>query len=119
MSFFVIKNKIILNIILACSIVVDVIIAIIINILTQEAFNLFSKRNLILCAILVILIILLIVCNLVQHNTAPQTKSRKLQKAFQDNGGYEVVVEEMKKCFQAHDAKSLKDLKKMVDLLEK
>ena len=119
MCRFIVKNKLLLNFLLAASIVIDVLIAIIGNILTQEAFNLLSKRNLILCAVFVVLVILLIICNLIQQNATPQNKTKKLQKAFQDNGGYEVVVEEMKKCFQTHDAKSLKDLKKMVDLLEK
>ena len=116
---FIVTNKSAVNGFIALSMVIDVIISILINILTQEEFNIFSKHNLILCGILVFLVILLIICNIIQHNAAPQTKSRKLQKAFQENGGYEVVVEEMKKCFVEHDAKSLKDLKKMIELIEK
>ena len=40
-------------------------------------------------------------------------------KAFLDHGGYDLVAEEAKECIKKRDYRSLKDLKKMIDLVER
>ena len=116
---FVVRNKSTVNGVIAFSIVLDVIISVIVNVISEEVFNLLSRRNLVLLGILMALVALLIICSIIQHQASPNVKTKKLQKAFQESGGYEVVAEEMKKCFVEHDMKSLKDLKKMIEVIEK
>lgn len=38
---------------------------------------------------------------------------------FQENGGYEVLADEMKICIRNHDIKAIRELKRMADIIEK
>ena len=99
--------------------VLDIVIAIIVNLVTQADFSFFSLHNLIMCGILVILVVAHILCSVIQHNATLQARNKKLQKALQDHGGYDTVAEEMKECIKHRDYRSMKDLRKMVDLVER
>ncbi len=116
---FVHKNKRAINAVLIISMILDIFIGFIINKISDAAFNLRSTHNIVLLVIFVVAIIALICCKLIETSSSTRLKNKKLQKAFQDNGGYEAVVDEMKSCIKKHDLKSLKELKKMVDLIEK
>lgn len=118
MDFFV-KNKVIIHSFIALSEILDFIIAVIVNLITQESFTLFSTHNLIMCGILVFCIAAHIICGIIQHNASPKTRNKRFQKAFLDHGGYDVLAEEAKDCIKRRDYRSLKDLTKMVDLLER
>ena len=118
MGFFT-KHRKAINIVIALTIIAESLLSVVINLLTQGEFSFLSRHNIVLFIIFIVLIVLLIVFNIIQYNIGPKTKTKRLQKAFQENGGYEVVVDEMKKCFREHDMDSLKDLKKMIEIIEK
>ena len=115
MDFFV-KNKVLINFTLIISEVLDVVIAIVVNIITREDFNIFAMHNIIMCGILVFLIIVHSVC---KYNYSPKVQNKRFMKAFLDHGGYDLVAEEAKECIKKRDYRSLKDLKKMIDLVER
>ena len=116
---FIVKNKIVIQSAMIFSEIFDVVIAIIINLVTEADFSIFSVHNLIMCGILVIVVTAHIICSVIQHNATLQARNKKLQKAFQDHGGYDAVAEEMKECIKHRDYRSMKDLRKMVDLVER
>ena len=118
MNFFV-KNKVLIHSLMALSEVVDVITGVIVNLITQEGFNIFSPHNLVLCGILVFLVAVHIICGIIQHNVSTKTRNKRFLKAFQDHGGYDAIAEEMKECIKHRDYRSMKDLRKMVDLVER
>lgn len=113
------KKKVKIDTFIIIGILVELPIGIIINIMSDKEFNLLSKHNIILFAILAVLVIILIVCRLTENHVSKHMERKRLQKAFQDNGGYEAVVEEMKICIQKHDYKTIRELKKIVDFVEK
>lgn len=117
MGFFA-KNRRVINISVTISAIVDVAIAFVINFLSQTPFALSSVKNIILCIILAILISILVVCNIIANDQANNVKSQRLQRAFQQSGGYDVVATELKTCIQDGNIKKLKNLKKMVKLIE-
>ena len=104
---------------IALSEILDFIIAVIVNIITQEEFTLFSTHNLIMCGFLIFCIAAHIICGIIQHNASPQTRNKRFQKAFLDHGGYDVLAEEAKDCIKRRDYRSMKDLVKMAHLVEK
>ena len=118
MNFFL-KHKTKINIVIIVSIILDIVIGFMINKISSEEFDITARHNIIILVILAILIVFLIVCKIVESNTSARAKTKRLQKAFQDNGGYEAVVDEMKNCIKTHDLKSMKELKKMVEIIEK
>jgi len=107
------------NVSISVAIVLEIIIAFLINFFSDSDFDIFSKRNILLIIVFVFLVLLLIVCNIIQHNTSRHTRNKKLQKAFQEIGGYETVAEEVKTCIKQRDLKSMKDLMKILELVEK
>ena len=116
---FIIKNKVAVHAIMIISEVLDVLIAIIINILTQSEFNFLAPNSLIPFGILIFLVIVHIICSVIQRNASLQARNKKLLKAFQDHGGYDAVAEEMIGCIKHRDFRTVKDLRKMVDLIER
>ena len=118
MDFFV-KNKVIIHTGIALTEILDVIIAVIVNLITQEEFTIMSTHNLIMCGFLLFCIAAHIACSIIQHNASPKTRNKRFQKAFMEHGGYDVIAEEAKECIKHRDYRSLKDLTKMVDLLER
>lgn len=118
MDFFV-KNKVMIHSTIALSEILDFIIAVIVNLITRENFSLFSTHNLIMCGFLIFCVAAHIICGIIQHNASPKTRNKRFQKAFLDHGGYDVLAEEAKDCIKRRDYRSLKDLTKMVDLLER
>ncbi len=115
----IVKNKVTIHAIIALSETLDVIIAIIINLITQSEFNFMAPRVLIPSGILVLLVAAHIACSVIQHNASLQARNKKLLKAFQDHGGYDMVAEEMIGCIKHRDFRTIKDLRKMVDFIEK
>ena len=97
----------------------DIVIGIIINLITQEPFNILSASSLILGGILILLIIIHISCSISQYNSSPKTKSKKLQKAFQKHGGYDVLAEQLITCVKDRDFESFKNVKKMAEWVER
>lgn len=116
---FIVNKKIEIQAILIFSEILDIVISVMINLVTQADFTILSPHNLITCGILIILIAAHIICSVIQHNASLETRNKKLQKAFQEHGGYDVVAEEMKECIKHRDYRSMKDLRKMVDLVER
>ena len=113
------KNKKIITLIFVLRLFLDICISFLINIVSQEEFNILDIHNIVALVILFVLIILYITCHLLLRDRAPKTQNKRLQKAFQENGGYETVAKEMNKCIVNRDYKSIKVLKKMVDYIEK
>ena len=111
------KNKI--TIIYAISVVADIVIAYIVNLISQEKFDFKSTPNVILGILLVLFTIIYIICQILIHKEPKKSKNKRLQKAFQENNGYETVVDEIKKGLQNHDYKNAKQLKKFIDYVEK
>lgn len=118
MSFFS-KNKVAINVFFVCSTLLDIIIAFFVNLISNQDFNIFDTHNIILCIILVLLIVLYIISQFIIRGGEKRLKNKRLQKAFQEHGGYETAAEEMKACLVSRDFKSFKDLKKMIEFLEK
>lgn len=116
---FIVNKKTEIQVIMVLSEITDIIIAIIVNLITQTGFNFCAIHNLVLCGIFVLLITAHIICIVIQHDASLKARNKKLQKAFQEHGGYDAVAEEMKECIKHRDYRSMKDLKKMVDLVEK
>ncbi len=116
---FILKNKRAINVVLIISIVLDVLIGFIVNKISGEAFSIKSAHNIILLLFLIMAVAALICCKLIEFNVSTTARNKKLQKAFQENGGYETIVDEMKSCIKRHDLRTLKDLKRMVDIIEK
>ena len=92
------------------SVIVDIAVGFFINILSQTPFKLSDTKNLIILTVFIILVFILILCNICIHYYQPNVETRKLQKAFQKSGGYEVVTEEIKYCIKNGDIKKLKEL---------
>ena len=116
---FIVNKKIETHAIIALHEVLDIIIAVIVNLVTQDEFTLFSLHNLVMIGILVFLVAAHILCAIIQHNASSKTRTTRLLKAFQEHGGYDTVAEEMKDCIKRRDYRSMKDLRKMVDLVER
>lgn len=116
---FICRNKFLIDVVVIIAIVVEIVIGYIINKISDAEFNLLSKHNIILLVILVILVSILIGCKLIENHASKHIQKKRLQKAFQENGGYEAVVEEMKSCIKKHDYKTIRELKKVVDFVEK
>ncbi len=116
---FIINRKIEVHAIMILSEILDLIIGVIVNLVTESKFDFLSLHNLILCGILVLLVATHILCSIIQHNASLQARNKKLQKAFQEHGGYDIVAEEMKECIKRRDYRSMKDLRKMVNLVER
>ena len=112
-------KNIIVHILFILGIILDLGISFFINKVSQEDFNLLSTRNIISVIILVTLIIGYIVVQVLLKKDITKNPKKKLQKVFQDNGGYETVVNEMKSCIEKHDYKSIKELKKIVEYIER
>ena len=119
MLVFLIKKKRIINIVFVISVLLDIGISFIVNLLSQTDFDIFATHNIVLLSVLLVVVALYIICQLVMRNFGSKKQNRRLQKAFQDNGGYELVVDEMKSCIEKHDYKSIKELKKIVNYIEK
>ena len=116
---FILKNKGAIHAIMAFSEILDIFVAIIINLVTQTEFSFLSLHNLILCGVLILLVTVHIICSIIQHNASLQTRNKKLLKAFQEHGGYDTVAEEMICCIKQRDFRTMKDLRKMVDFIER
>lgn len=116
---FLSKNKKSINIIIVIGVIADVLIGFLINKVSEEKFNLLDTHNIWVCSVLVLLVLVYIFCQIFLKDDSTKVKNKRMQKAFQDNGGYEAVVEEMKSCIEKHDYKSIKELKKIVDYIEK
>lgn len=116
---FIVNKKIETHAIMVLSEILDIIITVIVNLVTQGEFNIFSLHNLILIGILVFLVAAHIICSVIQHNASSKARNKRLLKAFQEHGGYDTVAEEMKDCIKRRDYRSMKDLRKMVDLVER
>ena len=117
--YYLIKNQKIINIVFIISVILDIGISFIVNIISQEIFNIFAKHNVVACVILIVLITTYIVCQLLIRSNTAKGQKRHLQKAFKDNGGYDSVVKEMITCIETHDFKSIKELKKAVKYIER
>lgn len=116
---YILKSKTVIHAIFALSEILDVIINVLINVISQEAFSIYSKHNLITLGILVFCVAAHIAFGIIQHKASAKTKNKRFQRAFIEHGGYDVVAEEAKECIKNRDVQSLKDLRKMVDLLER
>lgn len=116
---FIVKNKGAVHAIMALSYILDILVAIIINLLTQEKFSIFSLHNLVSCGILVLLVVAHIICSIIQHNASLQTRNKKLLKAFQEHGGYDAAAEEAIDCLKRGDFRTMKNLRKVLDVIER
>lgn len=114
-----VRNKKVIDILFVIGIVIEFAISFIINLLSQEDFNIFDTHNIVLFVIFIVLVIVYIICQIIIRKANPKKKNKRLQKAFQENGGYEAVVGEMITCIEKHDYKSIKDLKKIVKYIER
>ena len=101
------------------SCIVNVIIGFIINIMSQAPFILWSKKNVVIFAILIFLVTIQIVCNIIINSHTNKGRPKKLQKAFQQSGGYNVAAFEIQNCIQMGDLKKCKDIRKMIRMIEK
>ena len=99
--------------------ITDFAIGIFSNLITQEPFNLFSTKNLVLGGILACLVIAHICCSISQYHSSTKTKNKRLRKAFQKHGGYDVLAEGMVVSLKERDFETFKNLKKMADLVER
>ena len=117
MNFIKVNAK--FHIVMIISETTDIIIGIIVNLITQEPFSLLSSSSLVLGGILILLIIVHIACSIAQHNSSSTIKSKKLQKAFQEHGGYDALAEEMISCVKDRDFRSFKSIKKMAEFVER
>lgn len=115
MAFFRKKR----TVVVCVSLILDLAVAFIINKLSSDTFDFAATHNIVMCIIFIVLVLLLIIFKVAENNEPARSQRKKLQRAFQENGGYEAVVDEMKNCIKKHDLKSMKDLKKMVDMIEK
>lgn len=104
---------------IATSIVLDVASGIIVNIISSEGFDISDGHNVVFVGLLVVLTAVLIVCRIAENGVATRSKTKKLLKTFQENGGYEVLADEMKICIRNHDIKAIRELKRMADIIEK
>lgn len=116
---FLTKNKKRINIIFVVGILLDLGIAFLINKISQNDFNILAGHNIVTCVVFCMLVIAYIICQILIKNGTTKVQKKRLQKAFQDNGGYEAVVGEMISCIEKHDYKSIRELKKIVDYIEK
>ena len=116
---FIEKRQVFLNFIISISCIIDVFIGIIINIISDKPFNLTNTNNIIIVSILVILVLIFIICNICINKYSAQVNAKMLQETFSKCGGYETAVNEMKACIKDGDKKRLKDIKKMIELVEK
>ena len=115
---FLLKNRKTINISIGISCFIDVTIGFLINFLSQTPFSIWKAENIILGIILIFLIIAVATCNIIINNQDHGIKPRKLQKAFQQSGGYDVVAAELKSCIKDGNVKKLRNLKKMVNIIE-
>lgn len=113
------KKKTWINVIGSISIIVELIAGFVINKMSSDGFDFWSRHNIALYVVLVITVIIMMFCKFHENNVSKRAKQQKLQKAFQDNGGYEAVVDEMKNCISRHDFRTIRELKKIVDYVEK
>ena len=115
---FLIKNKKLVNLFFVISEVVDATYNIVINILSQDKFNMFSKHNITTGVIFVVLLVIHILCKIAIKNSTASGQKHHLQKVFKESGGYEVVVKKMMTCIENDDYKRIRDLKKIVNYIE-
>ena len=108
-----------LNIVISAMCILDIAIAFIINKLSQTPFSLWKKENITLFVILIFLASLLIICNISITLYNKIGNPKKLQKAFQQSGGYTIAAQEMATCIKTGDVKKCKDIKKMLKVIEK
>lgn len=112
------KKRWVFNSIIAFMCISDIIIAFLINKLSGTPFSLRKTENVIASIVLVILVICLIFCNIWVSHPTKNAKPKKLQKAFQECGGYEAAANELKACIHDGNFKKLRDIKKMVKTIE-
>lgn len=113
------RGKGIFKTIIIISILADVLVAFLINKFSASDFDLSAPHNIWMIIILVVLVLVLIVCKIIEHNYSVKTRSRKFQKVFRENGGFETIVDEMKDCLRKHDYKSFNKLKRIAEDFEK
>lgn len=116
---FLTDNKKKFNIIISISYVIEVIIAIVINLVSQTPFVWHSTKNIVLITILIILVIFQITCNVIMNTYNSRGVPHKLKKAFAAGGGYEVAAVEMQHCIKTGNLKKFKDIRKMISMIEK
>lgn len=113
------NNKKIINIVLIASCVLDSIIGFIINIVSQNGFDINSTHNKVVLVILAFCVFLLCAFQVFLNNTKQKNKNKQLQKAFKEHGGYDTIADEMMKCIKCQDYESVKKLKKIAEYIEK
>lgn len=114
-----IRSRGVFKLIIGISIIVELIIAYLINKLSEDEFNIWAPHNIWLIIIFVALVFVLIICKIVEHNQSERTRSKKFQKVFRDNGGFEAIVDEMKLSLRQRDYKTFNKLKRIAEDLEK
>lgn len=113
------EHRIKIKITIIVSIILDVAIAIVVNEISSGKFDITAQHNIVMAVLLVVLILALIVTKIIESGVSTRARNKRLQKTFQDNGGYEAIAEEMKNCIKRHDLNGIKEIKKMVDIIER
>lgn len=116
---FLNNNKRIVRTLMCVLYVVDIAINILMNRISDESFDLLSTHNIVTLVVFAILILVHILIETLVFDPSPRRQRKKLAKAFEDNGVYDVAAMEISRCIQCHDFKSAKRIKKTMDFLEK
>ena len=107
------------KLIIVISIIAELLVAFINIKFSADDFYIWAPHNIWLIVIFAVLVGILIVCKIIEHNQSVRTRSRKFQKVFRDNGGYEAIVDEMKVSLRQHDYKTFNKLKRIAEDMEK
>lgn len=117
---FLARKKKILNTAIIITGILDIVLAFIVNILSQTPFSLWKKGNIVAFIILIVLTVIMIVCNLIiNYHNNNKARPKKLQKAFQQSGGYDIAAQEMSNCIKSGNLRKCKDIKKILKVIEK
>ena len=113
------KLKKCINRVYFVSIMLELAISFFLNKLSQEGFDILAPRNIIIFVVFCVLTISYIVCHMILKNYTGKNPQKRLQKAFNEQGGYEFIVNEMKLCIEKRDYKNAKKLTKLANFIER
>ena len=114
-----VKPKKCINIVYLASIILDLVIGFFLNKISQDGFDIGAPRNIIIFGVFGVLTIGYIVCLMILKNYTGKNPQKRLQKAFNEQGGYEFIVNEMKLCIEKRDYKNAKKLTKLANFIER
>lgn len=113
------RGKGVFKLISIITIILDIIVNFLINKFSSSDFDFSAPHNIWAIVIFAISALTLIVCRILEYNYSVKTRSKRFQKVFQENGGFEAIVDEMKDCLKKHDYKSFNKLKHIAENFEK